>query len=475
MTKSKIPKNLKTYFSFFKSNSGFSLVEALLAIAIFALVVTTLSGALIYGQQSTALAGSRSRASFLAEEGLEAVRNIRDENFANLTDGIHGLAIVDNKWQFSGSQDVTDSFTRQIEIVTINANTKKITAKVSWQQDLVRTGQIILETYLTNWRQAAPPLGWANPIQVASLNLPGNQAGTKIQVQGNYVYLVKAGSPDFYIINISNLAVPQIVGSLNLSGTANNLAVWQNYAYIASTDNNQELQIIDISNPASPRLVGTYNASGTGDALGVYLVNSTVYLTRISGNYNEFLLINVSQPNSPTLLGSLNTGSTAPEVVVLGNYAYLATYSNTQELQVINISNPQLPGLVGSANLPGAANALTICGFNTTIAIGRANGSIYLVNVASPANPTILGNYNAVSSVNDLSLGNNNKWLFVASDDNAAEFKLLDISNPATPTLVGSLNLSADLNGIAYSPEKDRAFAVSDAAGAELMVIGPSP
>ena len=40
---------------------------------------------------------TRARAATLADEGLEAVRNIRDANFSNLTDGTFGLTTTGNQ------------------------------------------------------------------------------------------------------------------------------------------------------------------------------------------------------------------------------------------------------------------------------------------------------------------------------------------------------------------------------------------
>lgn len=65
---------------------GFSPVELLLAATVFGLLVTALTGALIYGRESTAASGDRDRAVLLAEEGLEATRNIANASFANLVD-----------------------------------------------------------------------------------------------------------------------------------------------------------------------------------------------------------------------------------------------------------------------------------------------------------------------------------------------------------------------------------------------------
>ena len=137
------------------NQAGFSLVEVILSTAVFVLLVTALVGAYLYGQEATALAGNRARATMLAEEGLEAVRNIKDANFSNLSDGTHGLVISGNQWTLSGSSDVTDIFTRQVIISSADAKRKSVTANITWQQNPQRTGSLSLATRFTNWQASA--------------------------------------------------------------------------------------------------------------------------------------------------------------------------------------------------------------------------------------------------------------------------------------------------------------------------------
>lgn len=135
-----------------KNNKGVSLIEALLVVAVLAILAIFAMDGLIQGTDSSVVAGKRSRAVFLAEECLEAARNIRDNDYNNLTVGTFGLAVAGNIWTLSGSSDLTDIYTRQIVVSTISTTTKQVTCTINWQQNLQRTGTIALTTYLTNWR-----------------------------------------------------------------------------------------------------------------------------------------------------------------------------------------------------------------------------------------------------------------------------------------------------------------------------------
>lgn len=133
---------------------GFSLVEVLLSSALLLLLLTIVSGAIIYGSDSSVGSGDRIRALNIAEEGLEAVRNIRDASFANLTDGTFGLTTSTNIWSLSGSSQNLDIFNRSIQISSVDANTKTVTSTVTWKQNAVRNGTVSINTRLTNWLSA---------------------------------------------------------------------------------------------------------------------------------------------------------------------------------------------------------------------------------------------------------------------------------------------------------------------------------
>jgi len=457
----------------------------MMAATVLGVVVTSLSAAFYYGQDSARVAGERVRAVALAEESLEAARNIRDQNpndpFVNLPGGTHGLTTAGNQWSLSGNQDTVGIFDRQLVISTIDANTLQLTANVSWDQTLQRPNQTVsLTTYLTNWlAEKASAFGeWNTGVfKTACLDVGGTADGRKVKAAGNYAYLIRAGgTPNFVVADISGPS-PVMVGSLTLNGIASSLAVSGSYVYIASQVNGQELQVVDISNPTAPSLAGSYNAAGAQNALGVYAVGQTVYLTRAAGSGEDFLVIDASNPASPNLLGSVGLSADAFDVYVTGNYAFAASSDDAQELLAIDVSVPSAMTIDDAVDLGGVADALTISGFNNTVAVGRSDGQFHLIDVTNPLNMSVVsGPFDEGAQINDLSrTANSDANIFAATSETAGELQVYDISNQATPALFGSYNDGANnvFYGVSYDPIRDKAIVASSDNVGELCIFSP--
>lgn len=135
------------------NNSGYSILEIMLASAMLLILTTVFAGALVSGQENVRLSSMRSRATLQAHEGLEAVRNIKEHAFANLVDGTFGLSSSTGEWTFAGGSDTTRGFTRTIEISSIDQSTKLVKANVIWQENPSRQSSTTLAAYLSNWSE----------------------------------------------------------------------------------------------------------------------------------------------------------------------------------------------------------------------------------------------------------------------------------------------------------------------------------
>lgn len=472
-----------------KNSTGFGIIEIIVAMGIFIIIAVTAVSTISQGFSTVRLGDNETDATIYAQEGIEAVRSIKNQAWSNLTNGNHGASSGGGFWAFSGTSDTKGSYTRQITVADtyrdtsnniqlsgcanqLDLNTKKVTSAVNWNFTAVRANSVSLESYFSYWKKTAFG-NWATITKESGVDLAGSANTSKIQVYGHYAYIIRAtGTPNFAVFDIST-TTPSLSGSLTLSGTPTNIYILGRYAFISNQDDSTELQIIDVCTPASPSSVGTFNAAGTADANGVFTLGNYAYLVRGTSIDDEFLIIDVTTPSSPTLTGSLDLGDDGHEVVVLGTNAYVSSSSNTQELQVVSLSTPASPSLIGSLNLAGGSDALTITGFDSAILIGRQGGEFDTINVSTPSTPSLSGTYLAGNTVNDISLGNANLYAFLGTNNILSEFQVVDISTLSTPTLLGSFDYTNNINGVAYSSFNDRLYAGTEANSEELADFKP--
>jgi len=148
---------------------GQMVIEVIVAVSIFAIIASSSVMAIVGSLSTARLAEEESQATFLATEGLEAVKSIRNQGWGYLTAGIYGLSKTSGVWAFSGNSDTDPSmkFTRVISITdvgrdgngnilgtggTVDPETKKITSTVSWNFTPTRQNSVIMNMYVTNWQ-----------------------------------------------------------------------------------------------------------------------------------------------------------------------------------------------------------------------------------------------------------------------------------------------------------------------------------
>ena len=462
-----------------KHSDGFSVVEVLLAATIFGMLVTALIGALVYGQAASVDAGEQARANMLAEEGVEAVRNIRDAAYANLVDGTYGLVQSGGTWTLSGASDTTGIFTRQVTISTVDTVRKLVTATVSWPT-LTGTAQVSVSSRLTNWLAALPvQKSWSNAIVAGSANPTGTIAGLKVDTSGNYAYMVEnTATSSFVIVNISNPAAPSVVSTTTLSNTATNIAVSGNYAYITTNIGTSGLLIYDISNPAAPSLVKTLGFIGSAAVKGIYISGNFAYVVRAGSsttNSNEFKVVNITTPPSASLVGGYNNNNTMNEVWVSGNFAYVAesaTSTSIAEMVVINVTTPSSPTLAASYNPTGTNTVLTITGSGSTVYLGYAS-TVNSVNITTPTSPTTISTLALSGAVQDLDIDGAND-LFAGTADTAGEFQIINVTTPSAMTLTKKVDVTgttSTVNGVSYDSSLDVVAGASASTTQRLLVF----
>lgn len=161
-------------------HNGFTLVETLIAILIFSTALVSLMAIASRGISATITAQQQISAQYLAQEGLEVVRNIRDSNFISGVAWDTGLIncslgspctveygtsqVPPNLVSCSGCevlQDVNGFFTanavnpsgffREIVLTPQGPTEYLVTSRVTWNTKGLERN-VTLQTLLTNWQ-----------------------------------------------------------------------------------------------------------------------------------------------------------------------------------------------------------------------------------------------------------------------------------------------------------------------------------
>ncbi len=461
--------------------AGQSLIEILIAVAIFVLSATTV-GVLLIDASQTSLRGSGDiEARQYAIEGLEAARAIRDVNFSNVTTGTYGLALSNGSWSLSGTSDTQDGFTRSLTITAPDADTRYVTSTVTWTSNN-QTESTAVFTILTDWPVATAQTNWATAYVAATTTLTGTANITAASVSGTFLYLGRANnaaSPEFVIMDISSSTNPVQKGTFEIGANVNDIAISANgqFAYLATANTGGELRILNIVNSTNPTSSSTFNLTGNGAINAIAVSGTTIFVARsISGGTTDIQSINVANPAGPIVLGS-NTGGVGENDIALSTtgtrFAFLASANTSQEFQSVNITAPGTLVVGGGINMGGTNPGLAMAVSGTTAMYGMTSGAghneFYTVNVATPASPVTQGTLIYGANVNDLQVANG--YVYAASASTTAEFSIINATNPLAPAFVSKVGLSTTANHVAVT---STAAYVAENSGI-LNVIVPGP
>lgn len=293
-----------------------------------------------------------------------------------------------------------------------------------------------------------------------------------IVVRDGYAY-VADGSAGLYVLDVSGVKVPSIVGRWSSSsdfsvGRGRSVCLSGRYAYFA--DGNEGLHIIDISNPAEPVRVGVATdvspvtvavANGCAyvnvypeglatidvtdpmrpsvmrpsetlpEPTAIEVVGGLMYVTGRRGNLSGLFIFDVNEPTRPSFVGWCEIDNPG-ELAIDGKVAYVTNVWGG--LDIIRIIDPALPSRVGRYEATGPVEVVALAAGRAYIAGGY--GGLEVVDVSSPTAPVSLAGY-ANTVIYDVAVSDRYAYAVGAYTG----MQIVDISDPAAPSYVSWLDL----------------------------------
>ena len=432
---------------------GASILEVLIAIAILTLAISA-AVMLSFASQSLEVDTDTSHeALFMAKEVLEEARADSRENFNSVVDSLPTL---------------TDIYTNKLLVRDDTTCRKTATSTITWNVSPLRTQTIELTTIFTDVAGSFPKGGdcdfepvadWDNPITAASVGI-GGQGATDIDVLDSIIYITSdpsaSSKDDFFIYQFdsSTLTLTELSSFNIIDGLVSliSLDTADNIAYIANGETTRQLMIMSVSDKSNPEITASTSLPfmTTGRARSIFYLDNKVYIgtqylacppTCDPEQNNELHIYDVSDPYAPVWLGSENVNHNVNDIVVRGDYAYIASSDNNGELRIYNISNPADITFTGlfDANLTASdiEDGLSLYLIGNKIYLGRERASnpsekdFYVIDITDPSSPAELGSKNLGLNPGTDVVGVvvKGKLAFLGLDNPISGFKILNISN----------------------------------------------
>lgn len=440
-----------------RKQKGQSLIELLVTIGLMAVILPALIVGFVATRSGRAQQEQRLKATALLQEGEEAVRVVRETDWATFAalSSPSGTQyklthVPSTTWSLAqGTETTADGITRYITIsdvyrdfvtdptnapivdstapnATLDPSTKKVTVTVHWNNPLSTTESAT--EYLTRDES----LMYTETTQ-AQFN-----AGTLSNVT------TTANNPDGEVL-------------LGAGGTGGD---W--------CQPSLSLTSVDLSRQGIPTSITAYEGNvftGTGgNASGPTFVQTTM----------------TGDPPTAKFQGQYNNAK-ANGIFAEPNYGYIATSDNSQEIKILdlnNISNSNFaevgwfdaPGKGGSrgdtvyvlSDIGYMTDGTNFYTFDLRTASGGRSGSRPQLNTSSSV--TLDGNGKKLIVIQDTT--DNKTYAYVATDSTSKQLDIIDVTDPVHPSKIGTASTGNNKagTGVAINATDTRAYVITQYA-----------
>ncbi|NUU98501.1 hypothetical protein [Marinitoga sp. 1138] len=217
--------------------------------------------------------------------------------------------------------------------------------------------------------------------------------------------------------------------TLYLEGTARDVFVDDNYAYVANYYHG--LEIVDISDKTNPKKVGDYDPGYFYSVEGVYVEGNYAYL---AAGDSGLVIVDISDKTKPKKVGNYNNFTKVYGVYVDGDYAYIAGFD--KGLVIVDISDKTNPRKIGEYNTTGLGFAIGIYVDGDYAYVANSYKGLEIVDISDKTNPVKVGAYSPGYFYNVEKVYVDGNYAYLAAGN--SEFVIVDISDKTNPTKIAA-------------------------------------
>lgn len=451
---------------------GSLLLEAVLGIALFGMFLAATAVALLAGQEGTMGGGNRTRAVAIAHEGLEVARSVRDGSYSSLVNGTYGYGMNSSqRWVLSGTKSTrSGGYVISVSLSSLAADWTQVSANVKWKHGYTKSGSIILQTQLTDWRGTDGPGTWSAVTLDGSYVHSGTPYFNNVAVVGNYAYVTSDTSTNgLYIFNISNTASIPSPTTYSLSAASYGIAAKGRTLYVITNNATSEIRAYNITTPTAPTLITSYNLSGSSLATSLALRGDTLFVgAQQNASYNELYSFNVRNTGAILYMHSLAVPATVNGITLTGTAALLATADTSGEMKRANVATGKLLSFPGSSdyNVTSTEAGRSVFATGTAAILGRTKGSsiqemMMVHTLAAPMGTPGPWYHEGSGSLIGVSADPAACYGFLAADSSTKAFQVVNLRDTSLPELTTYNSTSGPGRGIFYDIVRDRVIVLT--------------
>ena len=527
---------------FRKGESGQSLVELMIAIGLISLLLPAILSGIMASRGGRAQDDQRVGAVAVLKDAQEAVRSVYLRDWTEIeNNGIYHPEISTDKWILASGSGIINGFTVSADIDDvyrdsngdivisggeIDPSTKEVLVTVSWNSpfssSISSTNYFTryvnyshLETTVSDFTPGATSSGtldiaitdtdggefqlssgggngdWCSPDPVqAEYNLPKNGVANAISAIEGEISVgtgENASGVSYASVNVDLDLPPNPQIQETFDGYKTNVVFNENdYAYIGTDTNSKEVVIINLNEYSDPptnskyKEEGYFDAPGAGDGDAIAVSGDYGYMADGSDFY-IFDLSSKSGSRSQVNSSALGLSGNAEKIIIIGNYAFVATDATTNQLQIINISDPANPTVVGERSVSGGAGKdVAVNETGTRAYLATANSAskdeFFIIDTQDKSAPTLVtGGTFDTNGMDPKGVGvvTGNRAIIVGTGG-TDQYQVLNIANENSPTICGTLQVPTGINGLATVLQSNGlafSYIITGDSSSELKVI----